>query len=278
MNNLVQFSWNIHRKCNFRCPYCWWHDKWDEFEPDVYPGLDKLVHAWKRIYDLYGKAHIDILGGEPSIYPQINEFLLELTKYHEIVITTNLSGSFDKLLDMANEDQINNIFRIAATFHPLFADIDTFLTKAKKIDSKINNFGVVYLAYPPQIKQINKYKNIFEKENLEFSLLTFWGEYNGKKYPESYTDEEKLLIGLNVARRGDEKFQTEPFNPNGKMCNAGHKYALIDPDGTVLSCGGAAVNLKKNLFDPNFKLLEKPMICPSKSCPCNEWAFLMVKE
>ena len=277
MKKLVQFSWNIHRKCNFRCPYCWWHDKWNEFKPDVYQDLDKLVHVWKRIYDLYGKVHIDILGGEPSIYPQINELLLEITKYHEIVVTTNLSGCFDKLLDTASTEQKNNIFRIAATFHPLFADIDTFLAKAKKYDSKISNFGVVYLAYPAQIKQIDKYKNIFEKEHLEFSLLTFWGTYNGKKYPYSYTDEEKKIIDKYVARRGNEKFQMEPFNSKGKLCNAGHKYALVEPDGRVLSCGGAAINLKKNLFDPNFKLLEEPMACPSQTCPCNEWVELLVR-
>ena len=97
MGRNVRFSWEIHRTCNFKCPYCWHFGKWEELEKqNIYPGLDKLIQVWKRIYDLYGKCHIDILGGEPSIYPEINELLIELIKYHEVFVTTNLSGSFDK--------------------------------------------------------------------------------------------------------------------------------------------------------------------------------------
>ena len=158
----------------------------------------------------------------------------------------------------------------------MFADIETFLSKAIKIKNKIKQ-NVLYLAYPPQIKDLDKYKKIFEQNGLCFSVLTFWGKYNGKDYPDSYIEEEKKILGLSIASRGGENFQTEPFVPMGKLCNAGHKYALIDPDGTVLSCGGIAMNLKTNIFDCNFKLLDKPMICPAKTCPCNEWAELLVK-
>lgn len=275
----VKFSWEIHRVCNFRCPYCWHFGKWEEFEKqNVYPGLKKLVQVWKRIYDLYGKCHIDILGGEPSIYPDVNELLLELIKYHEVFVTSNLSGSFDKLMDCVSPDLSNNI-RIVTTFHPLFADIDTFLSKAKKLKNKIRH-DVLYLAYPPQIKDLEKYKKIFEQNGLTFSVLTFWGTYNGKKYPDSYTDEEKKIIGISLSSRGGEKFQTEPFVPTGKLCNAGYKYGNIQPNGMVFSCGGISNNnigFIGNIFDPNFKLLDKPMICPAKTCPCNEWAELLVK-
>ena len=276
----VSFSWEIHRVCNYRCPYCWHFGKWEEYKSqNIYPGLEKLIQAWKRIYDLYGKCHIDILGGEPSIYPEINEFLLELIKYHNVWVTTNLSGDFDKLINCISPDLVNNI-RIATTFHPMFADIDTFLSKAIKIKKKIMQY-VVYLAYPPQVKDLEKYKKIFEQNGLRFSVLTFWGTYNGKQYPDSYTDEEKKIIGISLSSRGGEKFQTEPFVPTGKLCNAGHKYGNIQPDGRVLACGGASntVNMDfiGNIFDSNFKLLEKPMICPAKTCPCNEWAELLVK-
>ncbi len=276
MNKIeVKFSWNIHGSCNFRCPYCWHANKWEEFrKKNVYPGLEKLIQVWKRIYDLYGKCHIDILGGEPSIYPDINELLLELIKCHEVWLTTNLSGDFDKLIDSVSPDLVNNI-RMATTFHPMFANLDTFLSKAIKIKNKIKH-DVVYLAYPPQIKDLEKYKKIFEQNGLTFSVLTFWGTYNGKKYPDSYTDEEKKIIGLSLASRSGEKFQTEQFVPKEKLCNAGHKYALIDPDGRCLSCGGIALDIKKNIFDSDFKLLDKPMKCPSQKCPCNEWAELLV--
>jgi len=279
MDNQVEFSWEIHRVCNFRCPYCWHFGRWEEFEKqNVYPGLDKLVSTWKRIYDLYGECNLDILGGEPSIYPQINELLLELVKYHRIAVTTNLSGDFDKLVKDIPDNLVDRI-KIATTFHPMFAKLDEFLNKVKKI-KKIHRC-VVYLAYPPHIKDLLKYKKIFEDNGLVFSVLTFWGMYDGKKYPDSYTDEEKKIIGISISARGGEKFQTEPFIPTGKLCNAGHRYGSIQPDGKVLPCGGAANTVKMdfigNIFDPDFKLLDKPMVCPAKTCPCNEWAKLLVK-
>ena len=46
---------------------------------------------------------------------------------------TNLYGSFDKLID-DKTDKVRERFKMGATFHPLFAKIEEFLPKAKKIN------------------------------------------------------------------------------------------------------------------------------------------------
>ena len=46
---------------------------------------------------------------------------------------TNLYGSFDKLID-DKTDKVRERFKMGATFHPLFAKIEVFLPKAKKIN------------------------------------------------------------------------------------------------------------------------------------------------
>ena len=97
----------------------------------VYPGIEKLIQVWKRIYDLYGECHIEITGGEPSIYPDFEEFILEVLNYHTVQIMTNLYGSFDKLID-DKTDKVRERFKMGATFHPLFAKIEEFLRKQKK--------------------------------------------------------------------------------------------------------------------------------------------------
>ena len=282
MKNKISFSWDLHWSCNYRCPYCWWHGKWDEFEKrNVYPGLEKLIAVWKRIYDLCGECHLEIAGGEPSIYPQFNEFILEILNYHTVSIMTNLSGNLDKIINDKSE-KVRTRFKMGATFHPLFANMEEFLPKAKQIRQNDMSIGVLYLSYPPQIKDIPKYKKLFSDNDIYFSVSTFWGTYNGKNYPDSYTDEEKKIIGIAIGERKDEKFQTEPLITKGKLCNAGYTYALIHPDGEVLPCGGASWKGEQiiigNIFDPNFKLWDKPRQCPSQNCPCNEWAFLMVKD
>ena len=56
---------------------------------------------------------------------------------------TNLYGSFDKLID-GKTDKVRERFKMGATFHPLFAKIEVFLPKAKKIRQSGLSVGVLY--------------------------------------------------------------------------------------------------------------------------------------
>lgn len=280
-NNKVNFSWDIHWKCNYRCPYCWWYGRWEELcAHNYYPGIDRLIEVWERIYRLYGCVHIEITGGEPLIYPHFIDFLLKILKYHTVGITTNLSGDVEEIVKKLKDD--GNQFGIGATFHPLFADFNEFIKKAKFL--RKNNFfpNILYLAWPPQIKDIPLYKSQFENNGFSFSILTFWGECQGKSYPDSYTDEEKKIINLALGKRAGENFQIKPIITEGRNCNAGHTYATIQPDGTALRCGGGGWGGKNitvgNIFSDKFFLWDEPRACHSKYCPCNEWAFLLTEK
>jgi len=81
--------------------------------------------------------------------------------------------------------------------------------------------SVSFLAWPQYIEKIPYFKNFFEFRGYKFEVLTFWGEYNGKKYPEDYTEEEKKIIGLSLSSRDGETFQTKSFSPYRKLCNSG---------------------------------------------------------
>lgn len=280
-NGKISFSWDIHWKCNYRCPYCWWHARWEELqEQNYYPGIDKLIEAWMRIYELYGTVHIDISGGEPMIYPGFLEFLSAITRYHTIGINTNLSGDVQKMIEKL--DSTKDRLRFNATFHPLFADFDEFVKKVVLLVSNHFDAGVVYLAWPPQIKDILVYRKKFENKGFRMAVLTFWGNYNGRRYPDSYTDEEKEIISTNLGKRSGEEFQIKPVLTEGKACNAGYRYATMHPDGKALRCGGGSWEKEDgalgNLFDVNFRLLSEPKPCTSRYCPCNEWAFLLVER
>ncbi|MCK9603702.1 MAG: radical SAM protein [Candidatus Omnitrophica bacterium] len=275
----VSFSWNLIMECNYRCPYCWFYGDWHRQKTkNKYLSLRELMKYWENIHRNYGSAHIDILGGEPFLYPDFTELIKELSLLHTVNITTNLSCNIDAFVKGIDPARAS----ICPTFHPAFADFDAFLKKALLLkDHKFGN-RVAYLAYPPQIKQINYYKDNFAKEDLFLSLMTFWGKYNGKEYPAGYTAEEKETIGFSLGDRGGEKFQVTPRKVKGMLCHAGEKYAAIYSDGTVFRCGGSkdseAKSIIGNFFDENFRLLDKPLPCDYDSCPCNEWAFLGAKE
>lgn len=276
-NERISFSWNIHFKCNYRCPYCWFDGKWQELAKlNRYPSIKELIRPWESIYKRYGSVQINILGGEPFLYPNLVDLIKELSNLHTIGITTNLSANietFIKEIDSSNAG-------LLPTFHPLFAKFDDFIKKILLL--RENNFAnkkVAYLAYPPQLKQTDYYRKRFENEGFSLEVMTFWGEYNGISYPAGYTEEEREMIQPYLAEWAGEKFQLTPKKmEKGKLCRAGQRYAVIDPSGNVARCGSSSSKFIGNLFDENFKLLDQPFPCSSDYCPCNEWAFLLVEE
>jgi MoaA/NifB/PqqE/SkfB family radical SAM enzyme len=232
---------------------------------------------WRRIYEKYGSVHIEILGGEPFIYPNFVELIEKISHLHTIGITTNLSVNINSFIEKINPSQV----RVSPTFHPLFAKYEEFLKKVLFL--KENGFcgdAIWYLAYPPQIRQIDHYKEKFNQEGLSLSLMTFWGEYKGGVYPQSYTEEERRMISSHLGKRGGEEYQVIPKKmPKGRLCRAGQKYAVIQANGNVIRCGGSELNeIIGNFFDENFKLLQEPIPCKAEYCKCNEWALLLCEE
>ena len=276
---MIEFSWDIHHSCNYRCPYCWFYDKWDEIEKNnVYPGLKRLVEIWRRIYDKYGCAQIQINGGEPFTYPDFSKLITEISKMHKVGITTNSSGDIKSITEKANKSNVS----LGMSFHPLFVDLNTFLEKAIIAKESGIATNVLFLAWPGQLERIFDYKRTFEEHGIRFTVLTFWGKYNGKDYPQGYSDEEREILSLVLGTRGEsgEKFQLTPKITKGKLCRAGQTYALIHPNGNVYRCGGGNWRIQhepfSNLFSEDFSLLPEPLPCDSNECPCNEWSFLLV--
>lgn len=274
----VSFSWNLVFKCNYRCPYCWFAGKWQEMaKMNRYLPIDELVGYWTNIHRKYGMVDIDILGGEPFLYPDFVELMRGLSKIHSLNIATNLSCNIDGFIKDISPFNV----RLRPTFHPIFTDYDFFARKAVLL--KEHNFGntVVYLAYPPQLELLNYYHEKFAKQGLSLSVLTFWGKYNGLDYPLAYTDEEREILKPYLGERAGEKFQTLPREVKGDLCRAGQIYAVIHPDGTTFRCGSIDSYQDMvigNFFDKNFALQNTPSFCISERCSCNEWAFLLVDK
>lgn len=275
-NNKISFSWDLHYKCNYRCPYCWFHGKWKDLEKThSHFSADKWIKQWKLIHDKYGSINIDVLGGEPFIYPGFVELMRNVSLLHKLTITTNLSADLDNFVREVDSSNVT----INPTFHPLFSSLEQFLDRILILKEKGFTRTALYLAYPPHIHRLDYYRGIFESKGLFFGVLTFWGEYKGISYPDGYTEDERRIIGGSLASREGESFQISPKNVNKKLCQAGYRYAVIKSNGDVLRCGGGQSNeLIGNFFDENFKLLDKPLPCKAEYCRCNEWAFLLVDK
>jgi len=275
--NRITFSWDIHYKCNFRCPYCWFYKEWVNLgRRSLNLNPDEWMSHWRRIHDKYGECKIDIGGGEPFIYPNFIELVTKLSSLHYLKVMTNLSGDIERFAKEINPGRVE----LDLNFHILFIEAEAVIKKATILKNSGFKGRVCYLAYPPQMKHIPFLNKQFKDAGLNFTLAAFFGEYDGRKYPKAYTQEEKELIRPYLGDIDRLTYHLNGQSRRGKLCNAGYLYANIKGDGSITRCSTVFNEPFANITEDNFRLLDFPQPCSSESgyCPCNEWAFLLVKD
>jgi MoaA/NifB/PqqE/SkfB family radical SAM enzyme len=276
-NGKISFNWDITSVCNYRCPYCWFYGKWTELKKnDVRIPVDTLKRFWEKIYNQYGSVKVFITGGEPFLYPDFIDLISNISNWHKVEIVTNLSWSARGIVERIANLEI----KIHPSFHPLFANFEEFLDKLIILREKKLADNPSYVAWPPQISLLKHYAKQFKDYGIDIFAQTFYGEYKGRKYPDSYSDVEKELIRPFLGERGGKPFQTETKRTKGKLCYAGSLYGVIHADGNVLRCGGLNSEDAKvgNILEEDFTLLQGASLCTSEICPCNEWASLLKEE
>lgn len=264
----VRLTWNMLYDCNYRCSYCFFAGKWQEYRKrNAYLSPEEWLGHWRRIYDKHGAPYLIITGGEPFIYPNFIEIIKGLSQicYH-INISSNSSGDLKRFVEEIDPQKVS----LSISYQPEFDTLDNFLERAlflrrHKFDGCLN-----FVAYPPYLKDIEYNKKIFSSigEPLSLKIIPFFGECRGISYPQGYTQEEKGLIGIDDA-------WFSKVRKKGAPCPAGRDTALIFPDGKVARCGQIGeARLLGNFFESNFKLLDELSPCEAEFCPCDEWRVL----
>lgn len=277
----IFFNWDIHYSCNYRCSYCFFYGKWEECSKgNTYPKLDELIKKWRHLYDLYGTCRIDFSGGEPSTYPNFIDLVDELSTNHLLRITTNLSFDVQSFADRIAPKIINkgsDRVMLNPSFHPEFESLDIFIKKLRILKQYGFTMSVTYVAYPPHLGTMVEAKKQIENTGANFVVQPFRGTYNGKKYPEAYTEEEKKFLKniFNFESGVINYFVDNKIRKDKKLCRMGQMYGKIHPNGEVLRCCASGVERIGNLFDHDFKMFEEPRYCEVE-CPC--WKAMCVEK
>jgi hypothetical protein len=194
----VFLTWTIHHSCNYRCPYCFiTTGRREIFNQNTYPGFEKLKAVWQRIYDLYGSCIIKIAGGEPFTYPQFMDIIAYLAQYHFLDFSTNLYWDVDEFIRRIPKGSA----RLEPSYHVGFTpDIVEFAEKCLKLKAAGFMGSIHTVGFPPFLPRLLKNKEYFESRGLNLVVLPFRGSHLGKEYPNAYTDEQKTLLKLAIAK------------------------------------------------------------------------------
>lgn len=132
-----QILWDLGRRCNYDCSYCWTsvHNRTDDHKDyDLLTSTaDDLIYNWAKGQSI----RWNFGGGEPTLHPRFLDFLKYLKSHNQWTMVTsngtrdhkywaeavkyinsiNLSAHFDGLLDEKDEDRfVRNIESICKHF------------------------------------------------------------------------------------------------------------------------------------------------------------------
>ncbi len=241
-------------KCNYNCPYC-------ILKQPTYQkryAVTEQAHwaEWERVLNAMPHSIIGISGGEPFLYPHIEELINSLSKKHRVSLVTNLSQKLDRFFELVKPP-----LSITVSFHPHCADRDEVSEKIKLLTQKGYSIGVNTVAYPEIIPRLAElHEHFTRKVGVRFHIDPFVNS----PYPNIYTEAD--LEPIKHLIDNDRTFFTSEQPPSLKRCMAGEKYFIFFPDGEGYACFAGYYHNPENFSIGNiikgtFKPLHERRLC-----------------
>jgi MoaA/NifB/PqqE/SkfB family radical SAM enzyme len=254
--------WNITDMCNFSCPHCIGHARkiTTQYAPEKIdiPGLRGFLQQLRL------PARFHLTGGEPLIVENFVQGLKEITREHYFSLITNLVRP--NAIEIAHEIDPGKAILIIASAHTIELEqnhlLDTFLYHCKLLLKNNFNLKVIEVGYPFRMHKVAYYRNLFYDNGIKLYFDPFRGQWNGKIYPEDYTEEEMELLKLDPFM----PTSSEAYRRKDKLCNAGYNIAMVSGDGKIQPC----MFIKKDMGHIYDKVhfSNELVHCPLDFCPC----------
>lgn len=310
--SILEIRWMPHNACNFRCKYCF---------PGSFEGTDKapanldlIVKNFDHLIDYYKvnanktKFHIKILGGEPTVWKDLEKFIQQMKNKHDAYISIISNGSRTIRWWKENGHLIDNV---VLSLHVAQADLDHHIQVADIMYEFGKKVTVLTLMDPDNwdqcksavdyIMQHAKHKWFIQaKEVVEFGQGPVMYSDEQKKYlskeikrypsPLWFVKNYKLILDgavrlyesvayLNNGTKMKATPQTYINNDwnafQGWSCDVGLDCLFVDSKGEIKgSCGQPIYNLDYcyNILRDDFAEVFKPDLiastCITQKCLC----------
>lgn len=280
-------NWNLTLTCNINCIYCVNKKRpskmlnlfqctrigifltnmiWKKVIKNIkYLRPPKTIDIKKTVSLLskFGKPmKIKLSGGEPFLYPHFIKICKELSRVHYIGLDSNFTTNRVKLFCDTIDPKRVDLIRAALHIEELEKNklINRFIDNVLYCKTKGFNIETLIVGYPPVLEKIHKYKEMLETKGLPFYVQPFSGHYNGKKYPEAYSQEEIEKYNLNLP------YTSYNRNTKNQPCTAGYRFFVVYPSGNIHPC--YQIHKKLGNIYQDFKPFDTIIKCPFDICIC----------
>lgn len=262
LHHHIPYSFTVHwcvaENCELHCEYCPYthlHQKVQNLD------FNAVLNAFTGAE---GVGHFSICGyGEPFLVPNLLEVISKICRKHYVSLVTNLVS--DKIGEFAKTVDPRKVIGILASLHIKELEkrslMDTFIHHARLLIKSGFNVRTVEVAYPPLIPEVDQYKFNLAQRGICLEFEEFNGMFDGRKYPESYSNNERKIFGL-ISQKESEKQRFQ----KGLSCNAGFNSFFVDVRGDVFRCFQIPEKLGTIFNEYDFP--KEMTICPLNVCNC----------
>jgi hypothetical protein len=270
------FMWPFAHTCHAGCPYCfackdvarrvaegerWWTD-------------DQAALAWRNVYDRYGPCYMLMCGLEPGEQLGLMGRVLE---FHYAAMATNFTFDTDEFRGLIKPDHIE----LHPTFHPHLWGFSAEPFAEKLAALKADGYRITLaslVAYPPYIPRLDEYVAVLKSAVHVVNVAPARAcTYEGKPYPESYTEDELAVLRPHIPKTYTAKATLPPLKI--ERCGAGHVAACIFLNGDIGRCSQVRGMGTQNLMrDGNIEFLPEPLPCGQGTCRCAQMDAFHITE
>lgn len=251
--------------CNLKCPYCFANEYIEENKQLItMEQLDYILEFLSRS----NQSRIGLIGGEPTIHPQIEEIINRVINYckehkthwtifsngielYKIIPFLEQNGScllnlnhpkiigetnWNKIIKSLNRAKVRGVIKkinLGINLYPDMIDFNYIIDTAKKYD--LNSLRVSYVAPTCEYKGVNKDNYYQNAKNTFFEFVKVAKENNVtlrldcNHVPYCYfTDEEKAFMEGTVENFHNYCNPVVDISPDFKASSCFGAYDLVD--------------------------------------------------
>jgi MoaA/NifB/PqqE/SkfB family radical SAM enzyme len=284
---IKKIIWTPGTVCNYRCSYCYPHDHDGKYKwPKTYDRLIEFVNEWRG----HDPLTIDILGGEPTLWPKFKDFCHDLVNSSPNLTRIMFSSNGSRSLRYWQEFDAP-VDSLGLSFHPEYADIEHFLKVIELLHERYQVW-VYLMLVPPHLDTVKK---LFEelkrfKVNATVNSIVSISElhagvvgndpeyekfaagahlrqseiFNGIPYGTYITD------GIQTTRiQTQDLINTKQDAFKGWDCYIGRDTLNIKPNGDVYGSSCASGPCYGNIYSQEKIVIPNiPFSCPHNFCGC----------
>jgi MoaA/NifB/PqqE/SkfB family radical SAM enzyme len=303
-SNFIKISYSVTDICNFKCRYCFPGSNSGKYKWPA--NVSQVVDNFSHLFDYYkrnGKTQIELqlLGGEPTLWPEVDQFLSRLKEQHEFRSSIQSNGSrtlrwwqeknyiFDKVNLSAHYKEINlqHFTEVADLLYRngVYVDVSVCMdpyewNKCIDMIEYFKNSKYKWYIGTQKIEEADG-ANLYSPEQILFLSNSI------KRYPNlwyAFKMRNHFHINRSKIKFNDGTTQTVRHNQValndwnhffGWNCNIGKESLYINPKGIMEgSCSNRLYGLdaKYNIYDADFISKFNPelksAVCEHKTCIC----------